>query len=158
MSPERVNQIKNDRLSYEQMKSQQIKNFTKLVFTIRLGVYIKNQTIKIHHQRFKAIKIQILCIQFIKLLKNKLRVKITEKTRLRMNILHNLKMMPQMIKHGAVKKAKKIITEALMPYMEFRGLQEITANSQEYMQGLKKIQKFLRMKRDNFRQRIRIMI
>jgi hypothetical protein len=38
-------------------------------------------------------------------------------------------MMPQMIKHGAVKKAKKIITEALMPYMEFRGLQEITANS-----------------------------
>lgn len=46
-----------------------------------------------------------------------------------MNVLHNLKIMPQMIKPGAIKRAKKVIMEALMPYMEFRGLQEITQNS-----------------------------
>jgi len=46
-----------------------------------------------------------------------------------MNILHNMKLVPQMIKPEALKKAKKIIMESLAPYMEFRGLQDIAGNS-----------------------------
>ena len=51
----------------------------------------------------------MLSLEFIKILKNKLRLKITEKARLRMNVIHHLKLMPQMIKPGAIKRAKDII-------------------------------------------------
>ena len=42
MSPTKVNQLKEEKLSYENLKAEQIKNFAKLVYTVKLGLRIKS--------------------------------------------------------------------------------------------------------------------
>lgn len=45
-----------------------------------------------------------------------------------------------------------------MPYMEFRSLQELAANSEEYLKSVTTLQSFFRFTARSFRDRIRIIV
>jgi hypothetical protein len=44
---------------------------------VKFGLYIREQKIKIHRKKLKEIKIHFLCLDFIKIIKNKFRLKMT---------------------------------------------------------------------------------
>ena len=66
-------------------------------------------------------------------------------------MLHALKWLPSIIQPTTIKNAKRVIMETMLTYMEFRGLQELSANSEEYLLGLVKIQQFFKLKTKLYR-------
>lgn len=55
------------------------------------------------------MKITMLCSDFIKIIKNKFRLKMTEKARLRMTIHHTLQFLPVVMRNGSIQNAKKVL-------------------------------------------------
>lgn len=75
-----------------------------------------------------------------------------------MNMFHSLQFLPSFIRKTAVKRSKESVFNALTPYMDFRTIQELGANSEEFIYAVKKIKAYFTAKLKENRVRIRIII
>lgn len=100
----------------------------------------------------------MLCQEFIKIIKNKFKLKMTEKAKFRMCLHHTLQFLPLTMKNAAVVKAKALLFTSLTPYMDFRMIQTVGSYSQEYKDSTVKIQRYFRSKSANLRERAQLLI
>jgi hypothetical protein len=78
----------------------------------------------------------------------------TEKARLRMCLHHTMQFIPLVQRDSNVNKAKMVLLEILTPFMDYRMIEELGKNSEDYLSAIRKIQSFARMKSSNLRKRI----
>ena len=117
-------------MAYDARKREQMANMSKFILICKLGLHIREESIRIQREKLKQIKLHFLCLDFVKIIKNKFKLKMTDKARFRMLNWHYLTHMPSMIYESSIKKARKTLKEALSIYMDFKGLQELAANSE----------------------------
>jgi len=77
-----------------------------IALTSKFGLFIKQKTLERILLNLKKIKITFLCLDFIKIIKNKFKLKITEKARSRMTIYHMLQLIPSVMRKNEFKVAK----------------------------------------------------
>lgn len=94
MSPEKMKIYKKSEAKYTDLKQRHIAALSKMILVMKLGLHIKEEYLLIRKRRLRHFKINLLCLDFIKIIKNKFRLKMTEKARLRMVNLHYLHLMP----------------------------------------------------------------
>lgn len=94
MSPEKMKQYKKSEAKYSQIKHKQIAALSKFILVMKLGLHIRDEYLLIRKRRLRQFKINLLCLDFIKIIKNKFRLKMTEKARLRMVNFHYFNLMP----------------------------------------------------------------
>ena len=99
-----------------------------------------------------------ICLAFIKILKQRLRLKITDKARYRMALTSAVRMAPEMIRNGAIVLAKKIVLDMLGIYMNYKTVEDLGELSEEYLHSVKKIQRFFRSKLDTYEERLNIRV
>lgn len=63
----------------------------------KIGKFISEESAKIRYKKAQQIKISMLCMDFVKIIKNKFKLKMTEKARHRMTNLHYFHHMPPLI-------------------------------------------------------------
>jgi hypothetical protein len=97
MSPEHIKRLKRNEMGYRDEKQRLMSNLAKMIVMVKMGLFIRDEKVKIHRQRVRKIKIAMLCHDFIRLIKNKLKIRMTEKARHRLNLLHMLKFVPALI-------------------------------------------------------------
>lgn len=100
----------------------------------------------------------MLCQDFIRIIKNKFKLKMTEKAKLRMSLHHTIQFLPLTMKNAAVVKAKAQLFDFLTPFMDFRMVQTVAKYSQDYMDSTVKIQRYFRSKSANLRERALMMV
>jgi hypothetical protein len=157
MSPVKLQEFREREKMYGSFKHTMMANLVRLMLVAKLGLYIRDEGRKIQKKKLRQIKISLLCMEFVKIIKNKFRLKITEKARVRMTNLHYFHHIPALVSEGCQKRARNVLLESLALYMEFRGLQELCANSEAYLAGVKFIQHFFRKRAFLYLQRIEIL-
>ncbi len=120
MSPAKDRVLKENEQKYHYSKKEQMTQLTLIIYTAKLGMLLYQTRLKQAAYRIKQMKITMLCADFIKIIKNKFRLKMTQKARLRMNFHHTLQFLPTVMRGNAIKEAKKVLLEALTPYMNYR--------------------------------------
>ena len=63
----------------------------------KMGRFVHEEAAKIRFNKARQIKISLLCMDFVKIIKNKFKLKMTEKARLRMTNLHYFNHMPALL-------------------------------------------------------------
>ena len=89
----------------------------KMMVMAKLGRHVYEESAQIRFKKARQIKISLLCMDFVKIIKNKFKLKMTEKARLRMTNLHYFNHMPALMYEGSIKKARQTLLESLVPYM-----------------------------------------
>lgn len=101
----------------------------------------------------------MLCRDFIKIVKNKFKLKMTHQARMRMVLHHTLHFVPKTtLRDTSIIKARNMLREFMTPFMDYRMVEELGANSQDYIRGVTTVQKFLRFKEQNYISRIMFLI
>ena len=60
----------------------------------QMGRHIYEESARIRYRKARQIKISLLCMDFVKIIRNKFRLKITSQARLRMTNLHYFNHLP----------------------------------------------------------------
>ena len=68
-----------------------------MVILAKIGKFVSEKSVIIRYKKARQIKIGFLCMDFIKIIKNKFKLKMTEKARLRMTNLHYFHRMPAIL-------------------------------------------------------------
>jgi hypothetical protein len=77
MSPERVAAFKDREQDYHSRRKRLMGQLAAVVLTARLGLHIRTTALEKHRMAIRRIKITMLCTDFIRIIKNKFRLKIT---------------------------------------------------------------------------------
>ena len=109
MSPEKTKSIKFSEARFIDKKHKQMANLAKIVTLIKFGFYLRDEGAKIRQHKLKQMRISMLCYDFVKILKNKFKLKMTERARLRMVNLHYFHRMPALLYEGSVKKSRQTL-------------------------------------------------
>ena len=91
-----------------------------LIYIAKLGLKIKEARVRQTAAKLRKMKVTMLCVDFIKIIKNKFRLKMTEKARLRMCLHHTLQFIPLVQRKNTVFTAKKVLLEMFTPIMDFK--------------------------------------
>jgi hypothetical protein len=133
-------------------------HLSNLVLFAKLAMYYREEALQNSRKNLRIMKTTMLCLDFIKIIKNKFRLKMTEKARLRMVMLHSLQLMPLFIRPTAVTEAKRTILEGLVPFMDFRMMEELLSNSEYYIRKVSVIQAYFKKKSREYRERTLIIL
>ena len=114
---------------YYSSKKEQMAHLSNIVLIAKLAMYLRSEALIRIRKDIRIIKTTMLCMDFIRIIKNKFKLKMTEKARSRMVMFHSLQFLPLLIWPTTIKKAKKTLYEGLMPFMDFRMLEELLSNS-----------------------------
>lgn len=101
--------IEHHENKYFNNKKQQIKMLSLLIYVSKLSMRMHSERVKLSAMNLRKTKISMLCMDFIKIIKNKFRLKITEKARLRMTLHHSVNFLPTFIIQPSKIKARAII-------------------------------------------------
>lgn len=129
-----------------------------LIYTAKFSRELHERRVMKCRNMFRKMKVVMLCQDFIRIIKNKFKLKMTEKAKLRMSLHHTMQFLPLSIKNAAVAKAKAQLLDFLTPYMDFRMVQTVAKYSQDYLDSTVKIQRYFRSKSANLRERALILI
>ena len=95
----------------------------KIIVISKFGLHVRDEGRILKEKKLRQIKIGLLCMDFVKIIKNKFKLKMTEKARLRMTNMHYFNRIPSILYEGSIKKARQTLLESLKVYMDFRSLQ-----------------------------------
>lgn len=93
-----------------------------IIYTAKLSKELHDMRVMKCRKMMRKMKVIMLCQDFIRIIKNKFKLKMTEKAKLRMSLHHTMQFLPLTMKNAAVVKAKAHLLEFLTPYMDFRML------------------------------------
>lgn len=80
-----------------------------LVYITKLALKITEARVREAAAKVKKMKVSMLCVEFVKIIKNKFRLKITEKARLRMCLHHTMQFIPLVQRKNTIKQAKQLL-------------------------------------------------
>lgn len=129
-----------------------------LIYTVKFARELHGRRVMKCRLKLRKMKVTMLCQEFIKIIKNKFKLKMTEKAKLRMCLHHTLQFLPLTMKNAAVVRAKALLFTFLTPYMDFRMIQTVGNYSHDYKDSIVKIQRYFRDKSDNLRERTLLLI
>ena len=62
---------------YLDEKQRLMGNLSRMIVMLKLGLLIRDENIKIHREKLRKVKIAMLCQDFIRIIKNKLKIRMT---------------------------------------------------------------------------------
>lgn len=96
-----------------------------IIYTAKLSKELHERRVIKCRKMLRKMKVVMLCQDFIRIIKNKFKLKMTEKAKLRMSLHHTMQFLPLAMKDAAVVKAKTQLFDFLTPYMDFRMVQTV---------------------------------
>ena len=91
------------------MKNEQMQKLAILIYTAKLAKELHGRRVMKCRKMLRKMKVVMLCQDFIKIIKNKFKLKMTEKAKFRMCLHHTLQFLPLTMNNAAVVKAKALL-------------------------------------------------